>query len=58
MGCVGQGSSKGPIGDLRKARDANLSLSLGRLGVQRGQYRIAVGVSRQAKASGGQIGSE
>lgn len=31
MGCAGQGGSEGPIGDLRKVRDAHLSPKLGRL---------------------------
>lgn len=31
MGCVGRGGSKGPVGDLRQARDAHVPLELGRL---------------------------
>lgn len=57
MGCVGRGGSKGPIGDLRKARDAHPSLKLGRL-LGTGKALQDNWVRMQAEASGDQTGSE
>lgn len=57
MVCVGQGGSKGPLGDLRKARDVHLSLMLGRL-LETRRALQENWVRMQAEASWDQTGSE
>lgn len=57
MGCVGRGGSKGPVGDLRKARDAHPPLKLGRL-LGTGRALQENWERMQVEASGDQTGSE